>query len=79
MSITDAEIRRRLKTAETFEVPMEIADQHALLFAYRSLLHICIILNERNVQKEDHITRLRKGNSELTKMLEDWIIKGKKK
>ena len=73
--ITDAEIQRRLKTAETFTPPLEMADQHALLFAYRSLLHICLILMERGSQKDEQIKRLRKGNADLTRMLEEWIIK----
>jgi hypothetical protein len=74
-NITDKEILRKLKSSETFIPPLTVADQQALLFLYRSSLHVCLILLERLAARDITIKRMAEGNAELSRIIEDWIIK----
>jgi len=74
MNINERDIRRRIKAAEKYIPPFELADQQAVIFNYRMSLQICLVLLERVEEKEKHIKRLIKGNSDLTRILEDWLI-----
>lgn len=78
MQISEAEIRRRIKAAGSYIPPLELADQHAVMFNYRMSLQVILILLERLEEKDKHIKRLMQGNSDLTRILEEWIIKNPK-
>lgn len=75
MQISEPEIRRRIKAAGAYVPPLELADQHAVMFNYRMALQVILILLERLEEKDKHIARLMKGNSDLSRLIEDWIVK----
>lgn len=45
------------------------------MFNYRMALQVILILLERLEEKDKHIARLMKGNSDLSRLIEDWIVK----
>jgi hypothetical protein len=73
--ITEAETLRRIKNAKAIIPPLEMADQHAVLFNYRMSLQVILILLEEIAELKKTITRKEKGNSDLSRMLEDMIIR----
>ena len=73
--ITVRALQERLRKCEKLLPPLEFEDQHALLFMYRITLREELVLLQMIEDKEQHIKRLLKGNTELTKLLEEWIIK----
>ena len=77
--ITEEEILRRIKAASAIIPPLDVAVQHAVLFNYRMSLQVILILLDEIGELKKTITRKEKGNSELSRIIEDMIIKDQKR
>ena len=67
-------ISGRLGKIKTLLPPFDLETQHAILFMLRQALREELVLLDMIADKEKHINRVLKGNTDLTNLLQEWII-----
>ncbi|MBI5951912.1 MAG: hypothetical protein HY865_09660 [Chloroflexi bacterium] len=72
--ISAKKITRRIRDVKDYKPPLTIEQQQAVLFIHRATLNEMLVLLNMLKERDEHIKRLLKGNSQLTRLLEKWII-----